>query len=333
MISAFRTMRSAVVTAVAALILRGGVEMVAQQPSGIRVSPVVYRGWTNSYVIDNGVVEAVVVPEVGRVMQFRFVGDADGPFWENRALDGKRPDAKSAEWGNFGGDKAWPAPQADWPKVTRRGWPPPGAFDSIPVTATVVPGGLDLVSEVDEHYGIRVTRRVRVLRGGTRMRIETEFEKVAGAEVKVGVWVVTQLKDPVRVYVPLPLNSIYPEGYNNQAEALPPSLKRDRGFLSMSRDAGKSYKIGVDAGVLLWVGSNHVVRVDSPRVKVGEYPDQGSSAEIYTNGDPNAYVELEMLGPLETLGRGQRVKRESVYTLFRRRVEEADVEARQVLMR
>ena len=39
--------------------------------------------------------------------------------------------------GNFGGDKTWPAPQSDWPKLTPRPWPPPVAFDSLPVQATV----------------------------------------------------------------------------------------------------------------------------------------------------------------------------------------------------
>src|SRR5947207_10963864 len=52
--------------------------------------------------------------------------------WENRTLDGIKPEPESKEWGNFGGDKTWPAPQSDWPKLTSRAWPPPVAFDSMP---------------------------------------------------------------------------------------------------------------------------------------------------------------------------------------------------------
>src|ERR1044071_7118728 len=47
-----------------------------------------YHGWANSILLSNGRVEAVIVPAIGRVMQFRFAGEEDGPFWENRALDG-----------------------------------------------------------------------------------------------------------------------------------------------------------------------------------------------------------------------------------------------------
>ena len=46
-----------------------------------------YHGWADSFALNNGRVEAVVVPAVGRVMQFQLVGE-EGVFWENRALDG-----------------------------------------------------------------------------------------------------------------------------------------------------------------------------------------------------------------------------------------------------
>src|SRR5882762_5172496 len=90
-----------------------------------------YHGWTNSILVSNGRVEAVIVPQVGRVMQFRFAGDGDGPFWENPALAGTAPHPESKEWGNFGGDKTWPAPQSDWDKITPRAWPPPVGFDAM----------------------------------------------------------------------------------------------------------------------------------------------------------------------------------------------------------
>src|SRR5689334_13477433 len=42
-----------------------------------------YHGWPNTFIISNGSVEAIVVPSIGRVMQFKFVGEDSGPFWEN----------------------------------------------------------------------------------------------------------------------------------------------------------------------------------------------------------------------------------------------------------
>src|SRR5262249_11678402 len=42
-----------------------------------------YNGWTNTVLLNNGLVEAVIVPNAGRVLQFRFQGATNGPFWEN----------------------------------------------------------------------------------------------------------------------------------------------------------------------------------------------------------------------------------------------------------
>ncbi|PYX54211.1 MAG: hypothetical protein DMG73_19425, partial [Acidobacteria bacterium] len=39
----------------------------------VSVTNVTYHGWPNSLILSNGKVEVVVVPAIGRVMQFRFV--------------------------------------------------------------------------------------------------------------------------------------------------------------------------------------------------------------------------------------------------------------------
>ena len=298
----------------------------------ITVARTNYRGWADSLVLGNGQVEAVIVPAIGRVMQFRFVGEADGPFWENRALDGRSPDARSKEWGNFGGDKTWPAPQADWDKVTDRSWPPPPAFDSQPVEARVFRRDVELVSPVDSFYGIRTRRKITLDPRQPVMRITTRFEKVEGAPRHVGVWVITQLAHPELVAAPVPKGTIFPEGFNRQSgEQLPLGLRVTNGLITLQRDPRHSTKIGNDAGALVWIGPRQVLRIDSPRRARAEYPDQGSSAEVYTNPDPNAYVELELLGPLRTLHPGDHLERTSTYTLFRRCTLPAEAEARRVL--
>lgn len=293
-----------------------------------------HHGWADAIVMSNGKVEAVIVPSVGRVMQFRFAGETDGPFWENSQMFGRAPNATSSEWGNFGGDKTWPSPQADWPLIATRGWPPPPAFDSMPVEwkpSSVNTG--ELISRVDPFYGIRTTRRIELLPRQPRMKITTTYEKVQGEPRKVGVWIITQLKDPVGVFAPIPKDTRFAEGFNRQSEQLPANLKFERGLVSLTRNRSGSYKIGTDASVLLWVGEKEIVRIDSPRNAGAEYPDQSSSAEVYTNPDPLAYVELEMLGPLHTMRVGDKISQVNTYTLLRRSLPDADAEARKTLER
>jgi hypothetical protein len=298
--------------------------------AAVRILRITYHGWPGSFVMSNGKADVVIVPAVGRVMQFHFADDSDGPLFENRAMDSKTPDPNSKDWGNFGGDKSWPSPQADWGKITGREWPPPVAFDSMPVEAHVASESIDLISSVDPAYGIRETRHLQLERTKPVLIITTTYEKVQGDPVKVGVWVITQLRDPQRAFMVLPAKSQYPEGYNKQMEVLPKDLKVEGRLVSLNRDPKNSAKIGSDAGTLIWMDEKYVVRIDSPRVAKAEYPDQGSSAEIYTNADPLPYIELEMLGPLSPMKVGDRIERTNVYRLMRRKAKEPKAEIKKM---
>ncbi len=320
-----------ILTILAMICVAGGVISGATvKRASVRVTHTAYHGWSDAIVVSNGIVEVVIVPAVGRVMQFRFVGE-NGPFWENRELDGRSPDPDSKEWLNFGGDKSWPAPQADWPKVTPRGWPPPQAFDAQPVTARVRGGTVELISPVDPHYGIRVRRLIRLDPVRPVLDVSTRYEKVTGSQVKVAAWVITQLNDPQRVFVPIPTRSIFQKGYQSQSTDLPQNLKLEDRLISLTRSSQVNTKVGTDAGTLVWIGEQCALRIDSARRPSGEYPDQGCSAEVYTNRDPQTYVELEMLGPLKNLTTGSNLTQSSRYTLFHRTAAEPAVQAESIL--
>jgi hypothetical protein len=270
-------------------------------------------------------------------------------FWENPAVAGKSINPDSKEWINFGGDKPWPAPQADWPKVTPRAWPPPIGFDAsvwnskplvmntsllfdlnLPRSKGYTNKFILLTSPTDTHYGIQVQRAIQLDLDAPVMRIRTTFIKVAGSPVKAGVWVITQVKEGEAVFVPIPEKSLYQDGYNKQSKELPEYFKVASGLIELKRDAKKSTKIGNDAGSLLWVGQKHMLKVDSPRVPNADYPDNGSSAEVYTNVDPLKYIELEMLGPLKEMKVGDRLSRINVYTLMRRSQQTPEAEAQKI---
>jgi hypothetical protein len=278
-----------------------------------------YQGWPNSLLLSNGLVEAVVVPAIGRVMQLRFAGERDGPFWENPMLatQNTAPDANG--WANFGGDKAWPSPQTDWNRIAGRGWPPPAAFDGQPMEAAIEGSTVvTLVSSIDTGFGIRIRRRIELLPDRPVMTVTTAYEKIAGPPLEVGVWVITQLKDPMLVCVPLAGSSATDTGYVPLLGGPPHDLRVADGLLSLTRDPRLHRKIGMRAATLVWVGATELLRIDSALMAGGKYPDNGSSAEVYTNADPLTYVELELLGPLARLAAGEKLERVSSYTLVRR---------------
>jgi hypothetical protein len=296
------------------------------------VQTVTYRGWSNSYYLRNPVVEAVVVPSIGRVMQFGFIGQ-EGLFWQNEELYRKPLSCESEDWLNFGGDKTWPAPEGDWSRFTGKNkWHPPRAFDCMPLEANVEGADLVLTSPVDPHYGIRTTRRIHLDPSQPVMTIATTYERVSGEPAPIGIWVITQLKDPVAVYVPLPADAS--AGFVLLTKERPPSLRRlPNGILSLKRSPTAAYKIGTQSETLLWMNAPYALRIDTTRPTNREYPDFGSSTEVYTNPNPLAYVELETLGPLELLKAGDKISQTNRYSLFRRGVGSADDEARRILER
>ena len=291
-----------------------------------------YRGWEDSYILSNSQVEAIIVPAIGRIMQFRFLG-GENAFWEDSKIYGKIPNPQSEEWDNFGGDKTWPAPQSKWEEITKISWPPPVTFDSVPVNVKVQKNELTLISEIDPFYGIRFYRQITLEPNQPIMKITITFEKVKGDSQQVSVWTITQLNEPVSVFAAIPQNSIFPQGYNKQFEDLPANLKIDNGILSLTRDANEAHKIGSDASTLLWVGEKTTVRMDSPRIDKAIYPDNNSNSEIYTNYNPKAYVELEFLSPLKTLEVGKKMDLSVTYTLFKTTSENLEEQARKILGR
>ncbi len=293
----------------------------------VSVGVVHYRGWPDSYRIANELVEAVIVPQIGRVMRFSRI---HGPnvLWEDESLDGTRHGVDAEGWANFGGDKIWPSPQSEWEKLTSRPWPPPAAFDSVPYDARIEATTLIVTSPVDEHFGIQTVRRITLLPGEPVLTISTKFRKLQGGPVRAGIWVITQLRDPVRVFALLPEGTPTESAYVSLTGPAPAGLSVDGRLLSLVRDPVAKLKIGLKAGNLLWIGKEDALRIDVPP-GTGEFPDQDSRTEIYTNSDPLPYVELEAMAPLTAMKTGDSTEWTTTYTLRKRSRPDVQEEARQ----
>ena len=273
-----------------------------------------YNGWKDAIVLRNSVVEAVIVPSVGRVMQFRFVGETDGPFWANEKLVGKAmpPNPWATIPGSFGGDKTWPAPQSLW------NWPPPDVFDTAALTARVnADQSVTLESPVSPRFGIRTVRRVSLDPKTSVMQIETTYEKISGDPLGVSIWVISQLRDPAGIFVPLPVTSKFPDGLAPQRGSTA-FVGRENGWLRLTRDARVQRKIASDASTLVWAGETQLLRIDLPRIAEATYPETGYSVVVYTNPDPVPYVELETFGPMKTLNPGDKMSATNTYRLAHR---------------
>lgn len=309
-----------------ALLALGSVDAA---PVSIQTSAT-YHGWSDAVILSNGRVEAVLVPSVGRWMQFRRAGANNGPFWENPSLAGKSMPAKpwEASHGSFGGDKTWPAPQSAW------NWPPPDVFDATPLSFRVPgDGSVVLASSVSPRYGIRTERRFSLQSGSDTVEVTTTYEKVQGPPVEAGVWVITQTQDPVAAFLPIPKDSRYPGGFSHQWGVPTNHVAVRQDWVELRRDKVASHKIGNDAGQIVWVGKEWVLSIQTDRDAAAPHADEGCSTEIYTNPDPTPYVELETLGRLQTMKVGDRLSATNRYTLLPRHSKDPLEEARHIAVR
>ncbi len=312
---------------------RGGATIaqgLAAPPTGISIEPVDYHGWADCFRVSNGLVEAVIVPAIGRVMQFGLIGAAAVVFWENRTLDGQVHSDASHEWMNFGGDKCWPAPQSDWPGRQGRVWPPPQGFDAQAMECAARENGVTLTSQVDTSYGIRVVRTIELPPGHPSMRIRNEYHKVCGDAVQVAVWTITQMEEPERMGMLTARDPSFAGGLKRLLPGEPAGLMVDAGCACFGRSTREFVKVGSEGGKLAWVGRDCVTRIEV-KAQEGAYPDGGCVTEIYTNPDPAKYVELETLGPLTSLQAGEQVESTTVYTVKRRTTKDAEDEVRMAL--
>ena len=155
----------------------------AAMPQTITVTRLTWHGWPDSVRISNGVVEAIVVPAIGRVMSFQFVGQPQtSPIFNNADWQGKTvADADAGTWAAFGGDKLWPSPQSEWTKHNIRAWPPDQTFDGDPEVAEILPNGVRLTTPNSVAFAAHAVRTITLKPGEARLYIVQTLVKDADA--------------------------------------------------------------------------------------------------------------------------------------------------------
>ena len=281
-------------------LLTGNVKMTAAQ---ITVKKVAYNGWKDAYKLANQTTELVFVPQIGRIMRYGSIG---GPnlLWNNRALDGKTTDMKNLpkDWQNYGGDKCWPAPQSRW------GWPPDPVMDSGRQSVRVTKDRhLIVAGQPSAKEKVRFVRDIALDAEGSGVTIKNMLINVSDKPDTWAAWEVAQTDNPDLLRLPLYKAGHFPNGFfvfgDSQPAPVPDNVTVAGEEVHATRDAKRASKIGGDSPLGWIIAEKDGVRFEvSQTVEAGKaYPDSGCALEIYTSDGQNAYVELELLGPLTAL--------------------------------
>lgn len=261
-----------------------------------------------SVQLDNGLVQAVVVPGIARVMAFRR---SNGPdlFWRDPGLHGDEPNMSTDQFQNFGGSKLWVAPQTAW----GRDWPPThAAVDRGACTSSFAPDGTLRVSGMAcPVAGVRMDRRLTLEPDTPVLHLEYTMQNTTTSNVAWGIWQIIQVQPGGRVLIPAPKGT---RVWNSKEEDYLRHWKR-AGDVLVLHHTDQNGKIGAISpeGWVAYEKDGEVLVLSFPADVSAEYPDGHGSHEVYSN---SGYIELEHVAPLAHLAPGETATTSERWILF-----------------
>ena len=266
----------------------------------VSVTSEAYKIWPQSFRISNGIVDLVVVPQIGRIMRFGEIGEPNLLF-ESEIVNGEPP--SGGGWKNWGGDKVWPAPQEAWV------WPPETEYDGSAWIAQAIPNGIKMSSKTpSSKLGLRFERTILLKKGARAAEIRSSLINASGKTVRFAAWDVCQVSNPEICILPIWKSKTHPNGWRVYADDKVDGLVQEKGqqlYIIRDTKRGHKYGSGSPKGEISAQVGSYWITVASRYDTKAEYTDNGNAQQVYTNSDPTKYAELELTGPLTTLPPGK----------------------------
>ena len=260
--------------------------------------------------LTNGTVNLVVIPSIGgRIMRYSFVG---GPnvLWNNpkiAELSNPRP-----EHFNYGGDKAWPWPQDQWPLLIGRQYPPPPECDQAVFKSRLIGShGVRLESPLIPSHAARIVREIKLDPTGSRVTIVTRLEQASANRPppSLAAWSVTQIPGSMNLFARMISGGRYE---SMLAKSPTPTTRPISGgrVISIEKTTPAS-KVGLDADILAAAAGNvlFIQRSATAAQRTPKYRAAERAQIFIQQADPPKrdvprYLELEFTSPREDLAAG-----------------------------
>jgi hypothetical protein len=278
----------------------------------VSIEKVCYGGWPNCFRISNHEVELITTSDVGpRVIRYGFIGGRNlfKEFPEQMGRTGE------ADWQPRGGHRIWIAPEIV---------PDTYAPDNGPVRAIVHDDGVELIQPVEPATCLEKAIRIRLTADGGV--VTHRVRNAASRPRTFAPWALSMMapggvgiaKFPPRGSHPehlAPTNPLVMWAFTDLSD---PRWTITQRHLILRQDANRAapQKLGLfntrTAAAYLLGDDLFVKRYDADPSK--PYADFGASFEMFANG---SFLELETLGPLETVEPGDAIEHVERWTLHR----------------
>ena len=288
----------------------------------LRIRKIAYLGWNETYELDNGLVRAVVVSEIGpRIIDFRLSG-GENVFHVRSAEAGGKGES---HWVFRGGWRPWIAPER---KETTY------ALDNSRCQVETVDGSiLRVTGPPQEVAGIQKSIDVSLARGEPRLHLESRIRNIGDRPRTYAPWSLSVMRPGGRAFAPLDVGALdafdsvrrlllwsYTEmhdpryTFGNRLVQINQSLVAPAPAHSTGRRDDES-KIGVDSsqGWAAYLLGDTLYLKRFAHEDSAPYPDGGATIEIYSSHE---FLEVENLGPLATIEPGEEIVLREDWWLF-----------------
>ncbi len=275
------------------------------QPPQVPIAPRAggeYMGWTNAFRLANGLVDAVIVPEAGRMIHFGPAG-GENLLRLDKSLAGQSyPRKNGKDWKNFGGQWMWPAAQSAWPSFQTNDWPPSSVIDRKPWTGfawTEADGAAACV--ITRHFGeplhVEARQLYRLMPSNDFITIRQSLVRTEKSSVPVTIWNLVQVPLPERIAFETGLEQEGSPGWETLkfSPPDPEQIKTCGSSVVYEPGTSEEIKIGSRAPVARMAAFKGPQAVIMKAAANSGEPDGKIYTEIYVNSGL-AYAELEVLG-------------------------------------
>jgi hypothetical protein len=262
--------------------------------------------------LSNGIVDLDLATDFGpRIMRYAFCGEVN-LLAETPQLSTPTP---WGPWQPRGGHRLWVAPEHM-----------PGSYAPDTAAVIVEDAGLNavLVRQHTDRAGIEKSLAIRLAADRSTVIIDHTIANRTTWPIRVAPWAIT-IVTPGTVVVPQPTFRPHPEALLAEqtlvqwayTDLSDPRWALGRELIALTPDPARPdpQKIGVGGSqgwcALIRDGTVFMKRT-APDLSA-EYPDRGSTVEIFTAGD---YLEVETLGPLQLLPPGAAATHTERWDLF-----------------
>ncbi len=285
----------------------------------IHIEKVDYRDWRNAYRLTNGIIEVIVLADVGpRVVHYGLCG-SENQFYELSKQSGL---CGGDEFRLYGGHRLWV-----WPETERTYFP-----DNQLVEVHVFPSGAAFTAPVEQAPpGTSLQKKIVVEldESGTRVKLQHTISNCGTQPTELAVWTPTVLRGGGRAILPFPpraamdidhFQSVAPLALWSFTDFTDQRWKLGKDFLQLLHDdkppgcfpEQMSGLFTLD-GWGAYVRAGFVFLKRAAAILDARYPDFGCNFELFTNPE---FLELETLSPVVNLSPGKAVSHTEHWWLF-----------------